>query len=129
MIDTEMLTDDEALRTTAMADGPRQVGKFTLRPMTALTVSWAQRNEVFTEKKDMVFNVAAFMFLHTEPLPKLRAVVNNRAAFIEAVDAWIEKNIRHHLEIAELSRAMNESYQLYTASASTAENAGSAAGN
>lgn len=130
MTDTnDLLTDDEALRERAMADGPRQVRSWTLRPMTALSVSWCQRNDIFGQGKDMIYQVAAFVLLHTEPLPRIRGIVNKPDLFAEAVDAWIEKNLTHHIELPELTRAMNEAYQLYMASASTADIPASAAGN
>lgn len=115
----EILKDDEELREESMADGPTAIlGGLELRPITALTVSWMQRNEIFSEAKDMVWKSAAFAFLHSAPLPVIRQVVNDKMAFIEAVDTWIEKNLDHHLQAAELATTMNSAFTRYMSAAS-----------
>lgn len=115
----EILKDDEELREEAMSDGLTSIlGGLELRPITALTVSWMQRNEIFSDAKDMVWKSAAFAFLHSAPLPAIRQVVNDKMAFIEAVDAWIEKNLDHHLQAAELATTMNSAFTRYMSAAS-----------
>lgn len=115
----EILKDDEELREESMADGPTAIlGGLELRPITALTVSWMQRNEIFSEAKDMVWKSAAFAFLHSAPLSVIRQVVNDKMAFIEAVDTWIEKNLDHHLQAAELATTMNSAFTRYMSAAS-----------
>lgn len=126
----ELVKDDEVLREEAMTDGNKLVAEREYRPVTALTVSWMQRNDVFNDKKDMIWRASAFAFLHSEPLPAIRAVVNDREDFSNAVDSWIEKNITHHLSVAEMSKAMNDAFELYMSAASElATPKGSAAGN
>lgn len=124
----DLLTDDEITREQAMADGPTRVCGIDLKPITALTVSWMQRNDIFSENMDLIWKSAAFAFIHSEPTSKIRAVVNNRSAFIEAVDSWIEKHIVHHDEITAVSDAMNLAFQRYKSSSSEGTK-GSAAGN
>lgn len=114
----ELVKDDEILREEAMTDGIKLVAGREYRPVTALTVSWMQRNDVFNDKKDMIWRASAFAFLHSEPIPAIRAVVNDREDFSNAVDSWIEKNITHHLSVVEMSRAMNSAFDLYMSAAS-----------
>ena len=126
--DNELEKDDEILRIQAMEDGPKIVNGRTLRPITALTISWMQRNEVFSGTMDLVWKSAAFAYLHSEPYSAIRSVVNDRSAFINAVDSWIENNMIHHLEISAMTDAMNAAFELYNASA-TESKAGSGSGN
>jgi hypothetical protein len=123
----ELTTDDEILRTKGMEDGPKQVAGRELRPISALTLSWMQRNKFFGEGRDLIWKCAAFMFLHSEPIPKVRSVVNDNDAFMITVDQWIEKNILHRDDVQTLSKAMDEAFELYM-SAST-HSQGTAAGN
>ena len=99
--DNDLEKDDEIIRIQAMEDGPKIVNGRILRPITALTISWMQRNEVFSGTMDLVWKSAAFAYLHSEPYSAIRSVVNDRSAFINAVDSWIENNMIHHLEISE----------------------------
>jgi len=124
----DLLTDDEITREQAMADGPTQAAGIDLRPITALSVSWMQRNNIFDEGMDLIWKSAAFALIHSEPTSKIRAVVNNRSAFIDAVDSWIEKHIVHHDEITAISDAMTLAFQRYKSSSSEGAK-GSAAGN
>lgn len=124
----ELAKDDEILREEGMAEGPIQVAGIELRPITALSISWMQRNEVFSESKDMIWKTAAFAFLHSAPFTKIRQVVNDRSGFIDAVDCWIEANISHHRSMAEIANAMNAAFERYSASASESSK-GSGSGN
>lgn len=113
------MKDDEILREEGMCDGPRIVlNGIELRPVTALSVSWMQRNEIFGESKDLIWKSAAFAYLHSAPFSEIRSVVNDRSAFIDAVDVWIEKNIIHHIQTSELANAMNQAFSRYMSSAS-----------
>jgi hypothetical protein len=127
----ELVKDDEILREESMTDGVAKILEdLELRPITALTVSWMQRNEIFSDSKDMIWKSAAFAFLHSAPTTVIRAVVNNKNDFSEAVDIWIEKNLSHHLQATELATAMNAAFTRYMAAASEVLNSkGSAPGN
>lgn len=118
----ELQTDDEALREQGMTDGPKKVGKITLRPMTALSLSWLQRNKVFDDETgDTMSKTAAFVFLHSEPKESIRAVVNDRNGFLDAVDDWIEKRIKHHSELEPYADLMGETMSQYLAAVSNSE--------
>jgi hypothetical protein len=125
----DLETDDEALRERGLTAGPAAASKWTLRPVTALTVSWMQRNAVFGEHRDMIWKAAAFGFLHSAPPARIRSVVNDPAAFTSAVDTWIEESITHHNEITELSDLMNAAFSEYMSSASEPVRAGTSSGN
>lgn len=123
----ELIKDDELLREEAACDGPIMIGEIELRPITALSLSWMQRNKVFTEEKDTIWKSAAFAFLHSVPFSAIRSVVNNQNDFIDAVDVWIEANMKHHAQLLKFSQAMKEAFDRYMASASSiAESLGSA---
>jgi hypothetical protein len=126
----ELAKDDEILREEGMADGPMKISGIELRPITALSVSWMQRNEVFSDAKDLIWKTCAFAFLHSAPKPEIRAVVNNKESFAEAVDEWIDENISHHLQTGEIASGMNAAFQRYSSSASEVLNSkGSGSGN
>jgi hypothetical protein len=117
------MTDDEAMREAGMTSGPKRKSKFVLRPMTALSLSWLQRNRVFEDDGgDMMQKTAAYAFLHTEPKEDIRAVVNNRQSFMDAVDQWLEKHITYHNELEPLSAEMSEAMDLYLVANTTAAN-------
>jgi hypothetical protein len=119
----ELQTDDEALREQGMTDGPRKIGNIVLRSMTALSLSWLQRNRVFDDELgDTMSKTAAFVFLHSQPKPEIRAVVNDRNAFLDAVDEWMDKNIKHHSELEPYSELMSESMSAYLSAVSTSAN-------
>ena len=116
----DLETDDEVLREEAATDGEATVGKWDMRPVTALTISWMQRNKVFDDDlHDMIWRAAAYAFLHSAPMKAIRAVVNDREAFVDAVDVWIEDNIEHHSETAMLAKTMNKSFARYMSSVSS----------
>lgn len=126
----ELIKDDEILREEGMCDGPLIFGGIELRPITALTISWMQRNEVFSEKRDTIWKSAAFAFLHSAPLMEIRSVVNEPWMFSDAVDSWIEKNISHHSETTKIAEVMNKAFSRYMAAASEIlDSKGSASGN
>ena len=130
-VDIELVKDDEILREEAMCDGPAKIlGNLEMRPITALSVSWMQRNEIFNDAKDMIWKSSAFAFLHSAPLSAIRQVVNDKSDFMDAVDVWIEKNLTHHLQTTELATAMNAAFTRYMAAASEVLGSkGSAPGN
>jgi len=129
--DIELVKDDEILREEAMCDGPAKIlDGLELRPITALSVSWMQRNEIFSDSKDMIWKSAAFAYLHSAPKSDIRRVVNDRESFMDAVDSWIDKNLSHHLQTTELATAMNMAFNRYMASPSEIIGSkGSAPGN
>jgi hypothetical protein len=110
----ELMTDDELLREIGMTDGPKSVSRFKLRPITALSLSWMQRNNMFEESfGDMLQKTAAFAYLHSEDKQKIRSVVNDRLPFLSAVDDWMDQNVSHHSELEPLSDEMNKSFDRY----------------
>lgn len=122
-MNTDMMTDDDALREQGMTDGKRKLGKIQLRPMTALSLSWMQRNRLFDDETgDTMQKTAAFVFLHSQPKEEIRAVVNDRAAFLDAVDGWMEAHIKHHTELEPYSAVMSEAMEQYLAATSAAAN-------
>ena len=117
----DLRTDDEILREIGMTEGPKKVSRFKLRPVTALSLSWMQRNKLFDDDfGDMLMKTAAFAFLHTEDKAKIRSVVNDRLPFIGAVDEWMDENIRHHSELEPVSAEMTDALDRYMASITSA---------
>jgi hypothetical protein len=127
----ELEKDDEVLRMQGTEDGKKGVHKWTFRPITALTISWIQRNQVFSESTDMIWRVSAYAFLHSAPYSEIRRVVNDRQSFIDAVDIWIEKNIVHHDEIQIIANEMNSAFSRYSSSVFLSNNGeeGNSSGN
>jgi len=119
----EIMTDEEALREQGMADGKTKKGKFVLRPMTPVSLSWCQRNLIFSDDVgDSMHKTAAYVFLHSEPKEIIRAVVHNRQDFANAVDDWMDEHLKHHNELETYSDHMSESMNVYLASISRAVN-------
>ena len=117
----ELLKDDELTREKGFTEGPKQVSKFELRPVTALSLSWLQRNKVFDgEFGDNMQRTAAFAFLHHADKSVIRGVVNDPREFLEAVDEWIDENITHHTELEPIAVAMSEALETYMAATTTA---------
>lgn len=126
----ELVKDDEVLRMQGVEDGKKGVHKWNFRPITALTISWIQRNQVFSDTNDMIWKVSAFAFLHCAPYSEIRRVVNDRQSFTDAVDVWIEKNISHHDEIKVIADVMNSSFEKYSSSIFVvSDGEGNSAGN
>jgi len=116
-------TDDEELRDIGMTAGPQKIDKFTLRPMTPSSLSWLQRNKVFDDDQgDSIQKTAAYVFLHAESKDRIRAVVNNRSAFLDAVDEWLDENFANHNELSQYMQHMTESMQVYLSSISVESN-------
>jgi hypothetical protein len=124
---TETEIDDDELRIQGITEGPKLVAGRELRPITALTISWMQRNKFFAPDKDNIWKSAAFMFLHSEPFTKIRSVVNDRAAFLDAVDIWIEKNMPDQRTVRAMATDMDQAFNLYMAATSHSE--GTESGN
>ena len=119
----QIMTDDEILRAAGMIDGPKKVSRFKLRPITALSLSWMQRNNLFDDSfGDMLQKTSAFAYLHSEDKAKIRGVVNERLSFLNAVDEWMDENIKHHSELDPVSQEMSESLDRYMAAITTAAN-------
>ena len=122
-MNTELMTDDE-IREGGLTDGDKKINNVTIRPVTALSLSWMQRTKVFDENSgDMLQKTAAFIYLHTAPKEEIRGVVNDNQAFWMAVDEWIDEHITHHSELHPYSKAMNQSLNAYTKSSSSAAGA------
>ena len=116
--DLDTMTDDE-IREVGFSDGNKNVGKHTLRPITALSMSWMYRNNVFSdEDRDILQRTAAFAYLHAADRDDIRSVVNSKDKFWSAVDDWIEANIEHHTDLEPYSSTMNEALQTYMAAKS-----------
>jgi len=117
------LTDDEELRHEGMTDGKKKKGKFILRPMTGLSLSWLQRNKVFDDDfGDPTSKTAAFIYLHSESKELIRTVVNNRTDFLNAVDDWIDTHMPYHTGLNDYVELMNTAMNTYLAAASVALN-------
>ena len=123
-MDTELMTDDEAMREIAMTDGPKKVSKFKLRPITAVSLSWMQRNQILDDDStsDLLQRTAAFAYLHTADKSDIRAVVNDKQGFLSAVDEWMDANIKHHSELDDVSKEMSAAFEAYVAATTTASN-------
>jgi hypothetical protein len=116
----ELLTDDEALREQGMTEGDKKISGITIRPMTALSLSWLQRNNIFDDEGDSMQKTAAFVYLHSEPRDVIRSVVNNRTAFLNAVDDWLDEKFPHHNQLLPYTELMTEAMNVYLASSSRA---------
>ena len=118
------MTDDEELREQGMTDGTKKVGKFKIRPMTATSLSWCQRNRVFDDETgDPLQKTAAYVFLHSEPRDVIRGVVHDRIQFANEVDDWMDKHIKNHQKDLEpYTTEMTASIQKYLAAGSDAKN-------
>jgi hypothetical protein len=125
----ELEKDDEILRIQAMEDGEKLLLGKKMRPISALSVSWMQRNNVFGEKRDLIWKSSAFAYLHCEDFSKIRTVINDQESFTEAVDIWIERNVTHHFEINDIADAMNKAFTSYMSSATSNSGTGSGSGN
>jgi len=113
------MTDDEALREQGMTEGNKNISGITIRPMTALSLSWLQRNNIFDDEGDSMQKTAAFVYLHSEPREVIRAVVNNRAAFLNAVDDWLDEKFPHHTQLLPYTELMTNSMNAYLAASSS----------
>lgn len=113
---TDLLTDDEALRETAMTSGPQKCSRWEMRPTAALEISWMQRNKILSPEMDILWRSAGFAFIHSSPKPTVRAVVNDHARFVAAVDEWLDKNNPTPNDIAALQKLCLERTNQYFAS-------------
>jgi hypothetical protein len=121
----DMEKDDDILREEGMTEGPMKFGDLELRPITALSVSWMQRNQVFADDKDLIWKSAAFAFLHSAPRSEIQKSVNDREDFLNAVDAWMDKNVVHHSEMNPIASIMAKAFERYAAASSETSGNGS----
>jgi hypothetical protein len=121
----DMEKDDDILREEGMTEGPMKFGDMELRPITALSVSWMQRNQVFSNDKDLIWKSAAFVFLHSAPFAEIRKNVNESSLFIDAVDCWLERNVVHHSEMNAIASIMAKAFERYAAASSETSGNGS----
>ena len=127
--DIDLMTDDEAMREAGMTDGAKAISRFTLRPITAVSLSWMLRNNVLDiESGDTLQRKAAQAFLHTASKDLIRAVVNNRDTFLEAVDQWMDENVTHHSELEPVAKEMDAELDRYLSATTRALNPSHAMG-
>jgi hypothetical protein len=129
MTDTDLLTDDEALRERAMTSGPQALSRWEMRPTAALEISWMQRNKILSPEMDIIWRSGAFALIHSAPKASVRSVVNDFSRFASAVDDWMEKQNPTANEIAELQKLCLERTNEYFASFSETKGGKTASGN
>lgn len=117
--DTDLLTDDEALREAAMRDGTKRVGKFKLRPCVPGTISIIRSN--LLEKRDEFWFVAAFAFVHSAPLEDILAVDSDPEEFNKAVRRWQLENIADLDDQNELSKLVSAAWDRVNAAETKAK--------
>jgi hypothetical protein len=117
--DTDLLTDDEALREAAMRDGTKRVGKFKLRPCVPGTISIIRSN--LLEKRDEFWFVAAFAFTHSAPLEDVLAVDSDPEEFNRAVRRWQLENIADLDDQNELSKLVSAAWDRVNAAETKAK--------
>ena len=86
----DLETDDEALREAAFRDGVKK-SKWKLRPCVPGTISIIRSNKL--EKRDELWFIAAFAFVHSAPLEDVLAVDSDPQEFNKAVRRWQIENI------------------------------------
>lgn len=118
----DLHTDDELLRESGMIDGPKQVSKLTLRPITAESWAWMQTVKVFSDDVGSYHQAAAFAFMHSEPLVVVRSLVFKRDAFWIAVSEWIGEQHKFHTDIEPYSEELTAAYDRYHSALTTAAN-------
>jgi len=117
--DTDLLTDDEALREAAMRDGTKRKGKFKLRPCVPGTISIIRSN--LLEKRDEFWFVAAFAFVHSAPLEDVLAVDSDPEEFNRAVRRWQLENIADLDDQNELSKLVSAAWDRVNAAETKAK--------
>jgi hypothetical protein len=116
---TDLLTDDEALREAGMRSGPRKLKKWKFRACVPGTVSIIRSNML--DNRDSAWYVAAYAFVHTAPLEDVIALDGDRAAFNRAVRKWQFDNLATKQEEEELSAIVSAEYELVNASETKAQ--------
>jgi hypothetical protein len=86
----DLETDDEALREAGFRDGVKN-NKWKLRPCVPGTISIIRSNTL--EKRDELWFIAAFAFVHSAPLEAVLAVDSDPQEFNKAVRRWQIENI------------------------------------
>ena len=114
----ELQTDDEALRLAGMTDGPKNIGKFTIRPMTAETLAWAQSLGVFDDGIGHIHRNSAYVMIHSTPRADFLPVAFNRLKFWYRVSDWINANVVHHEELDIYKDEVDAAFERYNASIS-----------
>lgn len=119
----DLTTDDEIIREGAFTQGVKTVSKFNLEPISGTSFSWINRIGLFGDNfGDPILIAAAYAFLHSEAKPKIRAIVNDKQKFIEAVDEWMDSNVTHHSELEPVTNEMNEAIEVYMSAITKANN-------
>lgn len=120
--EVEMLTDDEALREAGMSDGPKKIGKFKLRPLSAESLAWSQTVGIFDDEIGEIHRIAGYVFLHTEHVEDILPVVFKKDRFWRSVSVWMREKINHHGELKPYDEEMNEAWERYNAATTKAAN-------
>ena len=125
--DTQDLeTDDEALREAAFRDGVKK-SKWKLRPCVPGTISIIRSNTL--EKRDELWFIAAFAFVHSAPLEDVLAVDSDPQEFNKAVRRWQIENIADLDEQNALSQLVTAAWDKVNASETRAQHASSPTGS
>jgi len=112
--------DDEVTRLKAFTDSPKLVAGITLRPLSVASLSWCQDNGVFDyQGKNKIWRNAAYAYLHSADRRIIQSVVNDRDAFSNAVDDWMDANFLHHDQIAAFDSTAADAINFYMASTTT----------
>lgn len=114
----DLQTDDEALRLAGMTDGPKAVGKFTVKPMTAETLAWSQSVGIYDDGIGTIHRTAAYVMLHTLAKSELLPLIFNRLKFWTRVSEWVGENVQHHEELTPYAAEMSAAWERYSAAIS-----------
>ena len=114
----DLETDDEALREAAFRDGVKN-NKWKLRPCVPGTISIIRSNTL--EKRDELWFIAAFAFVHSAPLEDVLAVDSDAEAFNVAVRRWQLENIADLDEQNALSQLVTSAWEKVNASETRAK--------
>ena len=112
----DLTTDDDLLRLQGMTDGPREIGKFTLRPITGETFAWMQTVGIYDDEIGSVFRMAAYAFIHSQPKKEVLPLIFKREKFWLAVSDFIEEHFDHHESLTPYDKIFGEQYEIYQAS-------------
>ncbi len=122
----DLETDDEALRESALRDAPRTVSKkWKFRACVPATVSIIRSNML--EKRDELWFVAAFAFVHTAPIDDVLDVDSDPLKFNRAVRKWQIDNLATMAEQTELSEYVGAVWDKVNASETRAQHTSSPA--
>lgn len=116
----DLTTDDELLRIRGMTDGPQNIGKLTLRPITGETWAWMQTVGIYDESIGSILRIAAYAMIHSQPKADVLPLIFKRDKFWMAVSDFIGENFPTHEHLAPYDKAFGEQYEIYEAALTTA---------